>query len=196
VRIVGGVSVVKLVILGGPGSGKGTQAALLCRHLDILLISTGEIFRRAIAAQTDLGKKAQPYVEKGELVPDPIAIELIRDRLTQADTSRGWLLDGYPRTAFQAEELDFFLERTGEQRPWAIHLQVPEDVLLARCLNRREQRPDDSPEFVCRRIQLFNERTIPILDYYDYCHQLVTVNGNQPSELVLQEILTGIMVNK
>ena len=186
----------KLVILGGPGSGTGTQAALLCRHLDILLISTGEIFRRAIARQTDLGNKAQPYVEQGELVPDPIAIELIRDRLTQADTSRGWLLDGYPRTAFQAEELDFFLERTGEQRPWAIHLQVPEDVLLARCLNRREQRPDDSPEFVRRRIQLFNERTIPILDYYDYCHQLVTVNGNQPSELVLQEILTGIMVNK
>ncbi len=186
----------KLVILGGPGSGKGTQAALLCRRLDILLVSTGEIFRRAIAAQTDLGKKAQPYVEQGELVPDPIAIELIRDRLTQADTSRGWLLDGYPRTAFQAEELDFFLERTGERRPWAIHLETPEYVLLERCLNRRDKRLDDSPEFVRRRIQLFNERTIPILDYYDYCHQLVTVNGNQPSERVLQEILTGIMVNK
>ncbi|MGB3519332.1 MAG: nucleoside monophosphate kinase, partial [Elainellaceae cyanobacterium] len=100
----------KLIILGGPGAGKGTQASQLCQFLSIPHISTGTILREAIAAHSDLGKQVQSYVAQGEFVPDKIMIELIRQRLQQPDSQQGWLLDGYPLTAFQAEELDFLLD--------------------------------------------------------------------------------------
>lgn len=187
----------RVVILGGPGAGKGTQAAKLCRRLEIPCISTGAIFLEAIAAQTALGKKAQPYFDRGELVPDPTTIDLIRDRLLQPDAANGWLLDGYPRTAFQAEELDFSLDELGQQLDFAIWLKVSESELMSRTIaksqNRPQQsRPDDAPEIIERRIQLFNERTIPILDYYDYRDRLLTINGDRPSEEVHQEIWTKL----
>ena len=182
----------KLVILGGPGAGKGTQAASLCSHFGIPLVSTGEILREAIAAQTDLGKEADPYVEKGELVPDPTMISFIRERLVQPDTANGWLLDGYPRTAFQAEELDFLLDELGQRLRWAIYLKLPDSVLMDRCLNRQDGRMDDRLEIVQRRIDLFNERTIPILEYYGYRDRLLTINGASSPELVLEEIVQGI----
>lgn len=182
----------RLVILGGPGAGKGTQAASLCSQLGIPLISTGEILREAIAAQTDLGKQAEPYVEKGELVPDPMMISLIRERLVQPDTANGWLLDGYPRTAFQAEELDFLLDKLGQHLRWAIYLKLPDSALMERCLNRQDGRLDDKREIVQRRIDLFNERTIPILEYYDYRDRLLPINGAGSPEQVLREILQGI----
>jgi len=199
---------VRLVILGGPGSGKSTQARQLCHHLDMVEISSGNILRRAIAAQTDLGRKAQPYVEKGELVPDEILIEFMRQRLLQPDTAHGWVLEGYPRTAFQAEELDFLLEDLNQQLDWAIYLTVPASVMMTRSVSRSvpsEQVPptpnlsqdstlstksrlDDHPEIVPRRIELFHERTVPILDYYDYRQKLLTINGDQPPEQVQQNI--------
>lgn len=183
---------VRLVILGGPGAGKGTQAQLLCRHLDIPWIATGEIFRSAIAEQSELGRQAQPYLEKGELVPDPTTIELIRQRLLKPDALKGWLLDGYPRTAFQAEELDFLLDQSGQRVDWAIWLKLSESVLMQRCLNREASRSDDAPEIVRRRIELFEERTIPILEYYDYRDRLVTVDGDRSPQEVHQEILGRI----
>lgn len=185
----------KLVILGGPGAGKGTQARQLCRQLGISEISTGNILREAIAAQTDLGRKAQPYVDKGELVPDEILIEFMRQRLLQPDTARGWLLEGYPRTAFQAEELDFLLEELNQQLDWAIYLEVPESVMLNRSVKRspnpqdENSRLDDQPDIVKRRIHLFHERTVPILEYYGYRQRLLTINGNQPPDQVQQDIL-------
>ena len=191
----------RLVILGGPGAGKGTQARLLCRQLSISEISTSDILRHAIASQTDLGREAQVYVEKGELVPDPILIEFMRERLLQPDAAkgRGWLLEGYPRTAFQAEELDFLLEELEQQLDWAIYLQVPESVMMSRSIARSrsskglaftgEVRPDDHPEIVQRRLNLFHERTIPILEYYGYRQRLLTINGNQLPEHVQQDIL-------
>lgn len=190
----------RLVILGGPGAGKGTQAQRLCRHLHIPWIATGEILRGAIAAQTELGNQAQPYLEQGELVPDPTMIEFIRERLTQPDTANGWLLDGYPRTAFQAEELDFLLDKLGQQLDWAIWLKVSEDELMRRSILRGQSvpegaRPDDEPEIIERRIELFNERTIPILDYYDYGDRLLSINGNQPPDQIQVEILKGLMAN-
>jgi len=190
---------VRLVILGGPGAGKGTQARKLCHELGISEISTSDILRQAIASQTDLGREAQVYVEKGELVPDPILIEFMRSRMQQPDAARGWLLEGYPRTAFQAEELDFLLAELTQQLDWAIYLEVLESVMMSRSIMRSrtskrlrftgDLRPDDHPEIVQRRIDLFHQRTIPILEYYGYRDRLLTINGNQSPDQVQQDIL-------
>lgn len=195
----------KLVILGGPGAGKGTQAQPLCRHLGISEISTSNILREAISSGTELGRQAKIYVEKGELVPDPILIEFMRTRITQPDAATGWLLEGYPRTAFQAEELDFLLDDLELQLNWAIYLQVTEAVMMSRCLGRNqsggeapsptfqgkassESRLDDQPQIIQRRINLFYERTMPMLEYYDYRQRLLTINADQSPQQVQQEI--------
>ncbi|MDZ8108586.1 MAG: nucleoside monophosphate kinase [Nostoc sp. DedQUE12a] len=205
----------RLVILGGSGSGKSTQAQRLSRYFEIPLISTGEILREAISggkslpnfqwSQSDsrthlcvytnlneLGYHARPYLEKGELVPDEMIIELIRIRLRQPDINCAWVLEGYPRTAFQAEELDFLLDDLGQKLDWAIYLQVPEAVMVSRSLGR--SLPDDQPEIVQRRVELFYDRTIPILEYYDRRRRLLTINGDQSPEMVLQNILTLLSV--
>jgi adenylate kinase len=188
---------VRLVILGGSGSGKSTQAQRLCRYFEIPLISTGEILREAMsgnkpqsvyATVADLGRHVQPYLEKGELVPDDMMIELIRTRFKKSDINSGWVLEGYPRTAFQAEELDFLLDDLGQELDRAIYLQVPEAVMVSRSLGR--SLPDDQPEIVHRRVELFYDRTIPILEYYDRRRRLLNINGDQSVELVQQSILT------
>ncbi len=194
----------RLVILGGPGAGKGTQAQKLCRQLSIPEISTGDILRQAIASGSDLGLQAQVYVEKGELVPDPILIEFMRQRLLQPDAANGWLLEGYPRTAFQAEELDFLLDDLGQQLDWAIYLEVHDAVMMSRSIERSrtlkssplsgEVRPDDQPEIVQRRIDLFHERTVPILEYYGYRNRLLTINADQSPEQIQQDILQKLKV--
>ncbi len=178
---------VRLVILGGPGAGKGTQAQMLCDRLNIPCISTGDILRQAISAQTDLGRLAQPYVEKGEFVPDRTMIEFIRQRLLLPDAAKCWLLDGYPRTAFQAEELDFVLDELGQRLTWAIWLEVPETVLMSRSISR--SRNDDHPDIVQRRIELFHKRTIPMMEYYDYRNRLLKINAAQTPEKVHQDLI-------
>ncbi|NET00027.1 MAG: nucleoside monophosphate kinase [Sphaerospermopsis sp. SIO1G2] len=186
----------KLVILGGSGSGKSTQAQMLCKHFHIPIISTGEILRAAINNSksntddkrlNDLGKNAQNYVLRGELVPDEMMIEFIKLRLSESDASEGWILEGYPRTAFQAEELDFLLESWQEKLDWAIYLQVPEAVMVSRSLGR--SLPDDQPEIVQRRVELFYDRTVPILEYYDRRRRLLTINGDNSPEQVKYNIL-------
>lgn len=177
----------KLAILGGPGAGKGTQAKILCGYLEIPCVDMGQILRRAIASGTELGHQAEPYVEKGELVPDEILIQFVRDRLLEPDVSNGWLLDGYPRTAFQAEELDFLLEDLGQKLRWAIYLNVSDDVLMARSLKR--SRADDTPQIIRRRIEVFHQRTVPILEYYEPRGHLLDINGDHPPEQVSQDIL-------
>ena len=173
-------------MVGGPGAGKGTQAKRLQAVLSIPWISTGDLLHRAIDAQTNLGQQVQPMVEQGELVDDATMIELMRDRLQQVDAAHGWLLDGYPRTAFQAEELDFLLDELGQRVDWAIWLDVPQAVLMERSLAR--SRTDDKPDVVQRRIELLYERTIPILDYYSYRQRLMKVDGNQSPEVVEEMI--------
>ncbi|MDY7005851.1 MAG: adenylate kinase [Cyanobacteriota bacterium] len=177
----------RLIILGGPGAGKGTQAQWLCNHLQIPLISIGDLLREAIATQTTLGQMGQLYVEKGELVPDKTMIQFVRQRLLQSDVSQSWLIDGYPRTAFQAEELDFLLDDLGQKLDWAIYLQVSEEILMSRCLQR--SRADDDPKIARRRVELFYERTIPILEYYEYSQRLLTIDGEQQVTQVQQQIL-------
>ncbi len=180
----------RLAILGGPGAGKGTQAQLLCDRLGIPWISTGEIFRQGIKNNTELGRKAAPYVEKGELVPDPIAIEFIRDRLLQSDAAKGWLLDGYPRTAFQAEELDFLLDDLGQQLDRAIWIDVDKKELKRRSMARA--RSDDNPDAIARRLEAFYQRTIPILDYYEPRNKLLKVDGDRPIEEVHRDVISGL----
>ncbi|MGK7873584.1 MAG: adenylate kinase family protein [Xenococcaceae cyanobacterium] len=180
----------RLVILGGTGAGKGTQSQRLCDRLKIPGISTGEVLRDAIASQTPLGCQAQAYLERGELVPDELMIQFMRQRLLQPDVSNGWLMEGYPRTAFQAEELDFLLDELEQRLDWAIYLQVSESVMIERSLAR--SLIDDEPEIIRRRIQMFQERTIPILEYYDLRQRLLTIQADQPPDLVEQEILAQL----
>ncbi len=193
---------VRLVILGGSGAGKSTQAQGLCEHFQIPLISTGDILREAIAQSENesganqLGQIARLYINRGELLPDEVMIDFIRAYLQESDVSNGWILEGYPRTAFQCEELDFLLESLGQKLSWAIYLQVSEAVMVNRSLGRLAPLdakgvtlPDDQPEIVQRRIELFYERTIPILEYYDRKRCLVTINGDQPPQFVQQNIL-------
>ncbi|MTJ07274.1 nucleoside monophosphate kinase [Anabaena sp. UHCC 0204] len=187
----------RLVILGGSGAGKSTQAQRLCKFFDVPLVSTGETLREAIYGDNqdntygelhDLVIEAKPYLEQGELVPDEMMIEFIKVRLKQPDVNDGWILEGYPRTAFQAEELNFLLEDLGQNLDWAIYLQVSAAVMVSRSLGRLL--PDDQPEIVQRRVELFYDRTIPILEYYDRRRRLLTINGDQSPEQVQQNILT------
>ncbi len=189
----------RLVILGGPGAGKGTQAELLQSRLKIVWISTGDILRAAISAQdsdgesqTELGRLAQHYVAQGELVPDETMIQFIRQRLKRADVKNGWLLEGYPRTAFQAEELDFLLDDLNQQLDYAILLETPDSILMERSLSHARQ--DDTPATIQRRIDLYQERTIPLLEYYEMRDRLLRIRGDQPIERVQQDILTGLGV--
>ncbi len=180
----------RLVILGGPGSGKGTQAQNLSQRLNISLISTGNILRKAIIEQTKLGQKAKDYVEKGELLPNEMMIEFIEERLLKEDVKNGWILEGYPRTSFQAEELDFLLERLEQRLDYAIYLQVSETVMKERSLMRSLL--DDKPEIIERRISLFEEQTLPLLDYYQGKKRLFTVSGENSVEEVQKVILDKI----
>ncbi|MDJ0533936.1 MAG: adenylate kinase [Xenococcaceae cyanobacterium MO_207.B15] len=180
----------RLVMLGGTGSGKGTQTSALCAHYQIPSISTGSILRDGITSGTELGKKAQPYLEKGELVPDELMIEFIKRRLQESDASQGWILEGYPRTAFQAEELDFLLHKLHQKLDWAIYLKVSESLMKERALNRGLV--DDQPEVIQRRIQSFQDFTIPILEYYQYCDRLLTINGELSTEEVTNQIISQL----
>lgn len=180
----------RLVMLGGPGAGKGTQSRRLGKSLDIPTISTGGILREAISADSSLGKKAQPYVEKGELLPDEMMIQFMRQRLLKTDIHIGWVLDGYPRTAFQAEELDFLLEELQQKVDWAIYLKLDPAIMKQRSLSRSLL--DDNPDIINRRITEFQSRTIPILEYYEGTKRLLTIEGDASPEKVEQDILTHL----
>ncbi len=181
---------VRLILIGGPGAGKGTQAQRLSLGLGIPWISSGELLQGAIAAETPLGQAVRPTVEAGELVDDRTMIDLIAQRLAQPDAAQGWLLDGYPRTAFQAEELDFLLDTLQQRVDWALWLDVPKAVLMARSLQRR--RADDHPEALQRRIELLYDRTLPIVDYYGYRDRLLKIDGDQPPAQVEAAIRTAL----
>lgn len=180
----------QLVVLGGPGSGKGTQSKKLSDHFGIPWISTGDVLRAEIAADSDLGQQVSETLARGELVPDNLMIDFIKARLQQSDTAQGWILDGYPRTAFQAEELDFFLETLNRQVNYVIWLELPAHCLIERSENRGAI--DDNPEALRRRIETLAATTMPMLEYYDYRQRLLRVDGNQTPDDVKRDILSGI----
>ncbi|MEA5463094.1 adenylate kinase family protein [Leptothoe sp. PORK10 BA2] len=180
----------QLVVLGGPGSGKGTQAKKLSDHFGIPWISTGDALRAEIAADSTLGQQVSETLVRGELVSDNVMIDLIKVRLQQPDVAQGWILDGYPRTAFQAEELDFFLDTLTLQVNYVIWLELPAHCLIERSENRGAI--DDNPEALRRRIETLAAITLPMLEYYDYRQRLLRVDGNQSPDDVKRDILAGI----
>ena len=180
----------RLVMLGGPGAGKGTQSKNLSHYLDLPIISMGDILRAAIAAQTPLGIQAEPYVTKGELLPDFMMIQFIRQRLQQPNIQTGWILEGYPRTAFQAEELDFLLEELEQPLDWAIYLEISEATMLKRSLARSLF--DDQPPIIQKRIEQFRQRTIPILEYYQGKKNLLNIPAESVAKMVSETLLVAL----
>jgi adenylate kinase len=176
----------RLIFLGPPGAGKGTQAQILAQIYQIPHISTGDILRTAVAERTALGLKAGDYMNKGELVPDELILDLIKERLTQPDTKSGWLLDGFPRNVTQAIFLEKLLAELAENPDKVINLEVPDEVLIARLLQRN--RKDDNEETIRRRLEIYHQDTVPVIDFYTERDALEAINGN----LALEEVTTNL----
>jgi len=158
----------RIVLLGAPGSGKGTQAARLKAELGIAHISTGDLLRAAVKAGTPLGLKAKVVMEAGQLVSDEIVLGMLEERLARPDTRAGFILDGYPRNLAQADALDQLLKRIGQPLDAVLKLNVPDADIVARCEIRfkAEGRADDNPETVRKRLQVYAQQTAPVADYY------------------------------
>lgn len=169
----------RLLIMGPQGVGKGTQAALLSEHYGIPAISTGDIFRYNLKNQTELGKQAQAYIDRGELVPDELTNSIVKDRLAMEDASKGWILDGYPRNMAQVEALDAMLAELGTPLDHAVALEASRDVLLARMTKRAAEqgRSDDTPEVIAKRLETYERETAPLLDVYEQRGILLNVDG-------------------
>ncbi|MDB9446794.1 adenylate kinase [Anabaena sp. CS-542/02] len=176
----------RLIFLGPPGSGKGTQSQVLAADLNIPHISTGDILRHAMQEQTPLGIKAQGYVNRGDLVPDQLVQDLVQERFVQPDVKSGWILDGFPRKVTQAVFLEQLLAQThqGDQR--VVNLDAPDDVVVARLLARG--RKDDTEEVIRHRLDVYRTQTAPLIDYYRDRQKLVTVNGHQSQEEVTEQL--------
>jgi adenylate kinase len=184
----------RLLLFGPPGSGKGTQAALLAARLGVPAISTGEMFRQAVKADSELGRQVRAVLARGNLVDDATTSEVVRGRLAQADARRGFILDGYPRTLAQAETLEEILHARGESLDAAVFLEVPEAEVVRRMSGRRDQagRVDDNPEVVRGRMRVYEEQTAPLVDYYGRRGLLRQVDGNRPVNEVAEAILAGL----
>ena len=169
----------RLVLLGAPGSGKGTQAARLKTALGVPHISTGDMLRAAVAAGTPMGLKAKAVMEAGQLVSDDILLGMLEDRLAQADAGAGFILDGYPRNLAQADALDHLLAKIGQPLDAVIKLEVPNEAIIGRCEIRfkAEGRADDNPDTVRRRLAIYAEQTAPVADFYARAGKLQIVDG-------------------
>jgi adenylate kinase len=180
----------RMLLLGPPGAGKGTQALRLVAKLGIPQISTGDMLREAVAAGTDVGRKAQEYMDRGELVPDEVVIGVAKDRLSQDDAESGFVLDGFPRTAAQAVALDALLERIGTNLERCVALVVDEDSLVKRLLGRAqiEGRSDDSEETIRTRMSVYRAQTAPLVEYYRKRGILAEVDGLGSVEEVAKRI--------
>lgn len=179
------------IFLGPPGSGKGTQAQRLAQQLQIPHISTGEMLREAIANATPLGQKAQSYVDQGELVPDELLLDLIRERLQQNDAQKGWILDGFPRNVNQAEFLAQLLTQVDQFDECVISLEVPDQVIIERLLQRG--RKDDQEATIRRRLDVYQEQTAPVIEYYRQRDKLHRVNGDQTLDQVSASLTERVM---
>ena len=211
----------KIVMLGAPGAGKGTQAQRIAERFGIPHVSTGDIFRANIKNQTELGRQVKAIIDAGQLVPDELTIGMLMDRIHEDDCADGYVLDGYPRTIPQAESLTEALAKTGEAIDYAINIDVPDEHIIDRMGGRRSCpgcgamyhivynapqqdgvcdacggslviRDDDKPETVKNRLRVYHEQTRPLIDYYSGLGSLKTVDGTQPIEDVYSDIV-GIL---
>ena len=207
----------KIVMLGAPGAGTGTQAKMIAAKYEVPHISTGDIFRANIKNGTELGKKAKEYMDQGLLVPDELTVDLVIDRLSQDDCGKGYILDGFPRTIPQAQALDAALSKRGEKMDYAIDVDVPDENIVNRMSGRRActgcgatyhivhnpskkgdvcevcgetliLRDDDKPETVQKRLTVYHEQTQPLIDYYTQQGILKTVDGTQDMNDVFADV--------
>lgn len=208
----------KIIMLGAPGAGKGTQAEMIMEKYQIPHISTGDIFRANIKAGTELGVKAKTYIDKGLLVPDSLTVDLVMDRISQPDCNGGYILDGFPRTIPQAESLTNALKERGDALDYAINVYVPDAKIVSRMSGRRAcmgcghtyhlefappakegicdkcgselyLRDDDKPETVKKRLAVYHNQTQPLIQYYGHQKILRTVDGTKDMEEVFQDIM-------
>lgn len=211
----------RLVLLGPPGAGKGTQASAIVEKYNIPHISTGDIFRANIKEGTELGQEAKAYMDKGLLVPDDLVVSIVKDRLLKDDCEKGFLLDGFPRTAGQAEALDSELEKMGINLDRVVNIKADAEILIERAVGRRicrecgatyhvkynppkvngicdkeggelYQRDDDNEETVSTRINVYMEQTEPLIDYYRNQSLLLDVDGTRPIKDVFEAITKGL----
>ncbi|HID76851.1 MAG TPA: adenylate kinase [Planctomycetaceae bacterium] len=176
----------RIVFIGPPGAGKGTQAQRLVDTYGLAHLSTGDMLRAARDAQTELGRQADQYMSQGKLVPDEVILGLISQRLEEPDCQDGYLLDGFPRTIAQAEALDRLLQRKGTPLDAVLELQVPEDELFRRLAGRG--RADDTPEVIRRRLVAYRRQTEPLLDYYGQAGLLRTIDGLGSIDQIFQRV--------
>lgn len=216
-----GVFKMKIIMLGAPGAGKGTQAEMIAEKYHLPHVSTGDIFRANIKNGTELGTKAKEYMDQGLLVPDELTCDLVMDRIQQDDCKNGFVLDGFPRTIPQAEALDQALNKIGQKMDFAVDVDVPDENIVNRMGGRRAclscgatyhvefnptkaegicdacgaetvLRDDDKPETVQKRLGVYHDQTQPLIDYYKKQGILKSVDGTQPMEAVFQAIV-GIL---
>jgi len=212
---------VRLVLLGPPGVGKGTQAAAIVKRYNIPHISTGDIFRANIKEGTELGKKAKEYMDKGLLVPDEIVVSIVKDRLSKDDCKNGFLLDGFPRTIEQAEALDEELKNMGIKLDKVVNIYADKEILIERATGRRIckkcgatyhikfnppkvenicdidggelfQRDDDNEKTVATRIEVYQKQTEPLIEYYTKKGIILNVDGTKPIDEVFETIVKGL----
>ena len=189
----------RVVLLGPPGAGKGTQAQFIAQRLGVPAISTGDIFRANVSGQTELGERAKAYMDAGDLVPDEITVAMVKDRLAEPDAKSGFLLDGFPRTIAQAEQLRESLGERGHSLDRVLELVVDEEELVRRLSGRRMlvdgemiQRDDDKPETVRHRLQVYREQTEPLSGFYESAGQLSRIDAIGEVEEVTARAMTAL----
>jgi adenylate kinase len=185
---------VRLILMGPPGAGKGTQAKVVATHFGVPAVSTGDIFRANVAGKTKLGQEAQRYMEAGEYVPDEVTNAMVRDRLGLPDASPGFLLDGYPRTLAQVDELDDMLSDLGDKLDAVVALTVDQEELISRLLQRAhlEGRADDTEDVIRRRQEVYVEQTEPLISVYRDRGLLVEIDGMGEIDVVTHRIFNAL----
>lgn len=183
-----------LLVLGPQGSGKGTQAAKLAEAHGIPHVSTGEMFRAAIEAGTDLGRRVEPILAAGDLVPDDLTVSLIRARLGEPDAQRGFVLDGFPRNLAQAEALDAMLAEIGRELDAVLFFDISDEISIQRLRGRAEEegREDDTPEAIARRLEIYHDQTEPVVERYRATGKLVPLHAERSIEQVATEIVEAL----